>query len=194
METHIMVDIETLGTGVNAPILQLAAVDFDIYSGNILRKFNMFVDICTISHFVPDTKTVKWWLKTNSQLLAEIINNENIADSEKVLSLFAVWSNPFDNKNVYLWGNGENFDNVIIRQAYINSGLIYPIKYNCDRDVRTILHIASDVLGISEQEIKNKFIDECKMQHDALQDAIFQAKYVSWCYRELSKNSKRKGL
>lgn len=41
----VMVDIETLGTGVNATIFQISAVLFDITTGERFSEFNKIADI-----------------------------------------------------------------------------------------------------------------------------------------------------
>jgi len=79
-----------------------------------------------------------------------------------------------------LWGNGANFDNVLLRDAYRRSGLRPFWNFWNDRDVRTIVELGRQ-LGFDPKR-DMPFIGK---HHNAIDDAIHQAKYVSAIWQKL---------
>lgn len=183
----IMVDIETLGTGADATIIQISAIAFDIMTGAHLSTFNQIADI--EKNKLPlkvDGSTLKWWLNTDKELLTELLN-KGFYSSEDVLAHFSGWikTQSKDPKDIYLWGNGILFDNKLIEHQLGKLGLEYPIYYRNDRDVRTIVDLAGRKLGISEQDLKERFKDYTLVEHNALDDVKYQIKLVVGCYNKL---------
>ncbi len=75
---------------------------------------------------------------------------------------------------VQVWGNGANFDNTILRRSYERQG---------DRDVRTIVELGKAIDFDARTAIP--FEGE---RHNALDDARYQAKYVSAIWQKLIPN------
>ncbi|MCM3109899.1 3'-5' exonuclease [Lederbergia lenta] len=182
----IMVDIETLGKGSNATIFQISAIAFDIITGEHYSTFNKIADISKNDKLVVDGSTLIWWLNTNKELLAELLNNGHNS-SDKLLIMFNDWihTQSDDINDIHLWGNGILFDNKMIEEQLISLGVDYPIYYKNDRDVRTIVDLAGKKLEITEQELKEYFKDESLTEHDALDDVKYQIKLVAGCYNAL---------
>lgn len=188
MRRDIMVDIETLGTSSDSTIFQIAAISFDITTGNIHSKFNLIANIAEDESLNVDGSTLKWWLNTDKELLT-ILLNKGVGSSKFLLNEFYKWlTNEISSvKHTYLWGNGILFDNKMIQHQFNNIGLDYPIYYRNDRDVRTIVELTSHKLGITEDELKEKYSDDSLIEHDAYDDCIYQIKLVVNCYHELMK-------
>lgn len=186
MRKDIMVDIETLGNETNSTIFQIAAVSFDIKTGEVLSKFNRIADIEENEFLDVTGSTLKWWLKTNKELLTELLFKGE-GSSEDLLISFHKWLKEQHDTDdeVYLWGNGILFDNKMIQHQFNEVGLDYPIFYRNDRDVRTIVDLAGTKLGISEKELKAKYNDESLIAHDAFDDVLYQVQLVTGCYKEL---------
>lgn len=184
----IMVDIETLGTGADATIIQISAIAFDIITGEHLSVFNEIADIEKNMKLNVDGSTLKWWLNTDKELLTELLNSGEHS-SETVLAHFIGWikSQSKDPKNIYLWGNGILFDNKLIEHQAEKMDWGYPIFYKNDRDVRTIVDLAGRKLGISEKELKERYKDDSLVEHNAIDDVIYQINLVVGCYNELIK-------
>lgn len=189
MRKDIMVDIETLGTGENASVFQISAMSFDLTTGDKYGSINLIGDIEKYGNLNVDGSTLKWWLNTDKELLTELINKGTYGEHELFEELYN-WllkqSNTGDMKDVYLWGNGILFDNAKL-QTNLNgcSGLKYPIYYKNDRDVRTILELASMNSGLTEDEIKKSVTDENERKHDAFDDIAYQIRLVVKCYEIL---------
>ena len=185
-----MVDIETLGTGVDSTIIQISAIAFDIETGKELSVFNQIADISKNENMKVDGSTIKWWLNTDKELLHTLLNSGDLS-SDDVLELFHKWlkGHALDMKFVYLWGNGILFDNKMIEHQMKNIGLDYPIFYRNDRDVRTIVDLTCARRGITEQKLKDSFKDYTLVAHNALDDVRFQIRLVTSCYHELVRES-----
>ena len=86
-------------------------------------------------------------------------------------------------KGALVWGNGSNFDNRILREAYDHLGMKCPWHYRDDRDMRTYTDMLLQ-LGVRTGKYAP---DEHPLTppdcvHDALADARFQAQVMveSW--------------
>lgn len=181
----VMVDIETLGTKSESTIFQIAAIAFDINTGEHYSTFNKLVDIAKNETMTVDGDTIKWWLNTNKVLLTSLLNS-GTGSSESTLIDFHDWLvNLTETKeDLYLWGNGILFDNKMIQTQLQKINLDYPIHYKNDRDVRTILELAAFKTGKSEQEIKALYANG-KDEHDALNDVEYQIDLTVDCYKLL---------
>ncbi|MCA1027052.1 3'-5' exoribonuclease [Cytobacillus kochii] len=182
----VMVDIETLGTDSSAPIFQIAAIAFDIETGEHYDKFNKIADIEKEEYMPIDGSTLKWWLNTNKELLTDLLNKGK-GSLDDLLDDFQKWLEYLsdDAKNIYLWGNGILFDNKMLQYQLRE----YPIYYKNDRDVRTIVDLAGKKLGVTEQELKDSYNNDSLVAHDAFDDVKYQINLVVGCYKELIKNN-----
>lgn len=180
----IMTDIETLGTSVDCTIFQIAAMAFDLTTGEIIDSFNLIADISKECVNVSGS-TLKWWLNTDKELLTKLLNDGTVSETELIVQ-FWNWINKFKEEyEVYLWGKGILFDNNIIKAHMERRELIYPIAYNKDRDVRTILELASLKTNIPEKDLEKKFFLPNTVVHDAYDDVKNQINIVHNCYKIL---------
>ena len=115
---HIMLDLETMGTGPNAAIVAIGAVEFDLNELTTGRTFYTAIDLVSAveSGGTIDASTVLWWLKQDETARAEL------TDGEKMNHQAALWRFASYLKTIvdakYIWGNGSDFDNVILSNAY----------------------------------------------------------------------------
>ncbi|HAW6230790.1 TPA: 3'-5' exoribonuclease [Escherichia coli] len=84
---------------------------------------------------------------------------------------------------VQIWGKEANFNNVILRRSYERQGIPCPWSYYNDRDVRTIVELGKAIDFDARTAIP--FEGE---RHNALDDARYQAKYVSAIWQKLIPN------
>lgn len=186
----LMVDLETLGKGENPQLLQITAIPFDLtdetkdFSG---MEFERFIDIGISDCINGDT--LKWWLNTNRELLTDLVNKGNTAESVAVFD-FIEYIQHLQHKidgdtPVYLWGNGILFDNRILSEKCKQYDWAYPIYYRNDRDVRTINELAALKLGMSSAEDFRKSIENTGVEHNARDDVLYQIKCVQKAYQVL---------
>ncbi|RJT76533.1 exonuclease [Escherichia coli] len=178
---HLMIDLETMGTNTNAPIVVIGAVFFDPQTGEIGPVFYIVISLTDAMNTgaVPDGGTIKWWLKQSSEARAAILTGQvKLKDS---LSRFREFINEYsDEKFVQVWGNGATFDNAILRTSYERLDIPCPWRYHNDRDVRTIVELGKAIDFDARTAIP--FEGE---RHNALDDARYQAKYVSAIWQKL---------
>jgi len=174
---HIMLDIETMGVSGNAAIMAIGACYFDPSTGEIGDTFHEQVDISSNGQI--DASTVLWWMKQSDEARSKFYNNHKAEPIQHVLSMFYRFVKP----GCQVWGNGIAFDNVIIRNAFDHTGCLDPVpwKFWNDRDVRTMVELGQ-AIGLDP---KRDFPFE-GIKHDALADAIHQAKYVSAIWQALT--------
>lgn len=169
---HVMLDLETWGCGNKAVIVSIGACKFD--ADNILDRFHTAIDPASCRHYglEIDADTMIWWLDPErEEARANWLAQERVDLSSALLG-FQMWvaeSYPV----VSMWGNGSTFDNVILRSAYEATGQEYPVKFWQDRCYRTLKSYATAEL-VREGT-----------HHNALDDAISQAKHLQAIAREL---------
>ncbi|MDC9180045.1 3'-5' exoribonuclease [Escherichia coli] len=181
---HLMIDLETMGTNTNAPIVVIGAVFFDPQTGEIGPVFYIVVSLTDAMNTgaVPDGGTIEWWLKQSSEARAAILTDQ--VKLRDALSRFREFINEYsDEKFVQVWGNGATFDNAILRTSYERLDIPCPWRYHNDRDVRTIVELGKTIDFDARTVIPFEGV-----RHNALDDARHQAKYVSAIWQKLIPN------
>lgn len=168
---HIVLDLETFGTGPHAAIASVGASSFRLGRNEPPRNFyhSVAIDDFWSDKFEFDPKTIRWWLR-QSEVARGALSWAAMGLTE-VLLAFNAWvkaqySSPGkDASDIRMWGNGSAFDNVILRHAYSVSGLDAPWDFRQDRDLRTILELYPKAdQGVFEGT-----------KHHALDDAMHEA-------------------
>lgn len=180
-----MVDLETLGTGDCAPIVQVGAVLFspwgspsdfaagahDAAPGEGVvsapgHEFEAKVELPT----VVDPDTLRWWLVKAGRDAQLRVFSEDLDDREElkdVLEALDAWSKSWGAEPKYWWGACD-FDTRLLRQHRARLGLQHlDPKYSSARDYRT-LRMVGKLLGVEEPPFVG-------VKHDALDDAMHQA-------------------
>lgn len=147
---HVMLDIETMGTKPGCVIASIGAVKFNIDQGIIDRFYAIPVWEGDMSY-----DTVRWWLDQSQQARNELLR-EATGSLKTELEKFLNFA-----KGCTIWGNGVDFDNVIMSYAAQYYGLKWPYRSNrCYRTVKNMFSVESIRPTIA---------------HDALADAEAQA-------------------
>ncbi|MBZ8644829.1 3'-5' exoribonuclease [Escherichia coli] len=169
---HLMIDLKTMGKNPDAPINALAGKFFDPATGEMGPEFSKTIDLETAGGVI-DRDTIKWWLKQSREAQSAILTDEIPLD-DALLQLREFIDENSGEFFVQVWGNGANFDNVILRRSYERQEIPCPWRYTNDRDVRTIV-----ALGLVMDFDARSVITFEGERHNALHDARYQAKYVS---------------
>ena len=147
--THLMVDLETMGSGPDAPIVSIGAVYFDPSTGNTGAEFYQVVSLESSMTFgmKPDASTIQWWLKQSSEARSAILVDEamGLRETLELLADFIAENATNGSHTVQLWGNGCSFDNVILRRAYALTETPFAVPFWNDRDVRTMVELGKSV-------------------------------------------------
>ncbi|EOT3067606.1 3'-5' exoribonuclease [Escherichia coli] len=175
---HLMIDLETMGKNPDAPIISIGAIFFDPQTGDMGPEFSKTIDLDTAGGVI-DRDTIKWWLKQSREAQSAIMTDEIPLD-DALLQLREFIDENSGEFFVQVWGNGANFDNTILRRSYERQGIPCPWRYYNDRDVRTIVELGKAIDFDARTAIP--FEGE---RHNALDDARYQAKYVSVIWQKL---------
>jgi len=165
MTMHIMIDLETMGTRPDAPIVAIGAVAFD--ANGITREFYANVDLGSAvnSGAKIDANTVMWWMQQDDDARAALVGKEDQYSLVGALVEFSKWM--YIDRTAGVWGNGATFDNVILREAYLRAAVPCPWPFWDDKCYRTVKGIYPDVP-----------LDRSGTHHNALHDARTQAEHL----------------
>lgn len=173
----LMIDIETLGNKSHSVILSLAAVEFDLDTGNTGKEFYKKIDLqsCLDAGLKINASTLQWWMEQKPEALKELFNGAT--PLEVVLSNFRDFytlqcGTPFPR----VWGNGARFDLGILEDAYEAIGQNVPWGFRSEMDVRTLVAFAPD--------IKKNLVFE-GVAHNPLHDCYHQIKYCCETWKTL---------
>lgn len=164
-----MIDLETLGNTPTAVIASVGIVKFDLRKDFEFDLAEMYAEVvdresCVKAGLTMDVSTVEWWIKQGEK--AKRIFDKRGVNLKTVLLEIRDYMRLWENKDAGVWSNGANFDIPILENAYKLCDLEIPWKYHQVRCFRTLKSLYPNVT----LENNNK--------HDALSDAIYQAKYV----------------
>ncbi|EFG5627680.1 exonuclease, partial [Escherichia coli] len=175
---HLMIDLKTMGKNPDAPIISIGAIFFDPQTGDMGPEFSKTIDLETAGGVI-DRDVIKRWLKQSREAQSAIMTDEIPLD-DALLQLREFIDENSGEFFVQVWGNGANFDNTILRRSYERQGIPCPWRYYNDRDVRTIVELGKAIDFDARTAIP--FEGE---RHNALDDARYQAKYVSVIWQKL---------
>ena len=175
---HLMIVLETMGKNPDAPIISIGAIFFDPQTGDMGPEFSKTIDLETAGGVI-DRDVIKRWLKQSREAQSAIMTDEIPLD-DALLQLREFIDENSGEFFVQVWGNGANFDNTILRRSYERQGIPCPWRYYNDRDVRTIVELGKAIDFDARTAIP--FEGE---RHNALDDARYQAKYVSAIWQKL---------
>jgi len=160
----IMLDLETMGNGPQAAIIAIGAVEFDVVAQEIGEKFYTVVDLASAveSGGVIDTSTVLWWIRQSDKARAEIVGPGQHIDL--ALLLFAYWMQQRgDRPFLRVWGNGADFDNVILASAYRNGKKQQPWEWFNNRCYRTVKNLYPHIV-MQRVGAHHKAVDDAESQ------------------------------
>lgn len=158
----VMLDLETMGRGPDAPIIAIGAVQFDVERG-IGETFYRTVDLRSSveAGAAIDPDTVLWWMRQSDAARAAF--REAGEPILAALDAFRDWL-PASPR---IWGNGAAFDNVILAGAYRRAGRVVPWEFWHDRCYRTVAALHPDMRRA-----------QTGTHHNALDDALSQAMHL----------------
>lgn len=169
---NIMLDLETMGTNPDSAVVAIGACEFS-YPDGIGRKFYAVIDPGEAGKIGSiDGNTFAWWC-TQSAEARKIFGDKSAWQSPKVAAMnFGMWCDQgIDIRHRKMWGNGSDFDNVLLTHMYKQVGLPRPWRYNMSRCFRTLKDgFTSDHLNTLWEKHSVGLT-----HHNALDDAVRQA-------------------
>lgn len=176
MAKHCMVDLETMSVSPDAVVLSLGAVHFDPWKKGHDNEiyFRINLDDQDLLGRDIDPNTLNWWSKQNPEVIEEAFNPDNRVPLHEAMEKFRKFAWGCQS----IWSHGATFDIVILENIFKQIKKPIPWNFWQIRDTRTIFDLGID----PEMPSNNK--------HDALQDAIRQAKGIQNVYSKLGIKSK----
>ena len=178
--TNIMVDLETLGTKADSVILSIGAAAFN--AEKITKEFYTIISVesCLDNGLQIYPKSLFWWMEQSDDAKRGLFTSDvSLPDA---LSHFSDWV--FEvGEDVAMWGNGEDFDNVILREAYLLAGFSesrIPWRFRRNMSYRTLKNL-----------LPHLEIERMGEHHNALDDAKSQALHAIKLLKELHHGIKK---
>lgn len=160
---HLMIDLETMGNNSYSPILSIGAVYFDEKILGSGFYVNIDLEESLRRGFKVDAGTIKWWMNQSKEA-KDALGVPKPIGLEDALQKFT----SFIRSSTILWGNGANFDNVILKNAYRVTGLPWRLGHRSNRCFRTLFNIFPTLTELPKVTVK----------HHAFEDAKWQAEYM----------------
>jgi hypothetical protein len=171
---NLMVDLESMGGGHSAAILSIGAVKFDPLKGILGDQFYRVIDWQDSLGWGAtfEWKTIEWWAQQSPEAKRGAWTEGRELDS--ALDDFA----GFCGRGARVWSNAPGFDLRLLRESYELIGEAAPWHPGSDRDMRTVLHF------LKPFHVR-VHLDRESVEHNALADAIFQARVLIAAYEKL---------
>jgi hypothetical protein len=164
-----MVDIETMGTASDAAIIAIGAVEFGVEGLRTAFYELISLESSMKAGLTIDAGTIIWWMQQSED--ARSIFSQDQGKLKRVLCDFGKW---IDGKRsgmdepLEIWGNGSDFDNVVLHNAYKKCDMETPWKFRENRCYRTMKNIY-DAFEMDETGCtKHCAIDDAKSQAEHL--------------------------
>lgn len=177
---EVAIDLETLSTSPAAVLLSIGAVAVCAATGQTI-KFYAATSVASQPDRKQDASTLDWW-STQSAEARKAFDYAHSAECPTLtdgLTQLTDWLGKLgETHDVYVYGNGADFDIGILNHAYKEISPFTPWNFRNVRDMRTLRDICLR-FGL---EIK---IPRAGTHHNALDDAQFQADVIMESLRQL---------
>lgn len=173
--THLMVDIETMGTKSNSAIISVGAVEFNIETGETGKEFyrNVTLKSSVELGLNVDADTVMWWMGQSEDARKSLVKEKPTTISQALADF-----GEFCNRGYQIWGNSASFDLGLLQDAYDKLNVEIPWDFRKERCVRTLVSFAPEIKkGMSFKGIA----------HNALGDCYHQIEYCTLAWKSLKR-------
>lgn len=177
---QVAIDLETLSTSPAAVMLSIGAVAVCESTGTRLQ-FYAATSVDSQPGRKTDASTLIWWGKqsTEARKALDYAHSEDCPPLSQALDQLTDWLGKLgETHDVYVWGNGADFDIGILSHAYKEISNFVPWDFRKVRDMRTLYDLTLRFgLTISVPRVGT--------HHNALDDAQFQADVIMESLRQL---------
>lgn len=197
---ELMVDAETLGTSMGAPVVTIGATLFDPYANDsgeelMLRSLLIRIDISDAIKYADkvDGGTLRWWFEQKDAAIKALVDGETVSCQEAFTNLhgYCHERGAFANKKFFdgitdfprtnrYWAKDPDFDMRLMQHYYDHPDLqcTQPWFFAKCRSVRTVQDLAWPDGERPDFEVPG-------VAHDARWDAVTQAMTVQAAMRRL---------
>lgn len=174
----IMIDLETLSSASDAAMVAIGAVRFDLRNGVVPDSGkNVFYQVINAKSAQKaggriDADTVMWWMG-QSEGARKALLVDDAMPIETALKDFSAWVREVPCGG--MWGNGADFDNVVLCNSYLRLGYTAPWAWTMNRCYRTMNLVMGAGIEFTREGT----------HHNALHDAISQARHLCKIFGQL---------
>lgn len=179
---QVAIDLETLSTSPAAVILSIGAVAVCESTGQTIQ----FYSACRVSSQPTrkqDQSTLTWWASQSAEARTafDYAHSDEAPTLGLALNKLTDWLGQLgETHEVFVWGNGSDFDIGILNHAYKEISPFTPWNFRNVRDMRTLYDITKRFgLDIGSA------VARVGTHHNALDDAQFQANIIMESLRQL---------
>ena len=174
---NIMLDLETMGKRPSAPIIYIGAVAFNLEERAVGPVFEAPVHLTSSlsSGAILEPEVVLWWLRRSEDAVARILSAKTNDTLIWGLGKFSEFCRGLCDKQLLkIWGNGSDFDNVILKESYERLSMVAPWEFWNNKCYRS-----------KKQEVPYLRIVREGIKHTAVDDAMSQVKHLFAIYDHL---------
>jgi hypothetical protein len=165
MSSHLMIDIEGLGTGPDAAILTIAAQSFDPFgTGHYDRHYYARITLESQENRRIQDDTLAWWA-TQPEAQQEAFAEDNRVPLDQALDELYKLAWQHD----YIWAQGPTYDINILEHAYKSYNKTQPWQFYRIRDSRTVLSLWP---GRPVPPTSHHALEDTRKQIDILQQTL----------------------
>lgn len=167
MNTHVMIDLETMGTGSDAAIIAIGAVKFNPRGTGILDAFYTRIDLSSslAAGLTVTGSTIDWWMKDDlAEARARLKATEPMPLWEGLAGFNDWYEQDKGDIPIPVWGNGAMFDNAIMRTAYNKLKMVCPWTFRDDRCYRTLKSLTNVPMVQIDEVVPHFALDDARMQ------------------------------
>lgn len=167
---EIMLDLECTDSKRTAAIVSIGAVFFDIHKQELGEEFYVEVSVNGIKKQIEAGRTLSldtmvWWLGQSDGARNVWLKNNHIKqDIIHALHMFASYCSQ-SKERPRVWGNGVDYDNVVLRDCYEMFNIKTPWHFRDNRCYRTMKNLFNKAhTGLERQGSHHNGLDDAKTQ------------------------------
>ncbi len=166
----VMLDLETCGISPGCVVLSIGA---STISGNEHFYTKISAESSKERGLFADPSTMMWWDRQKPEARQEAFSGTKTV--EVALGEYADWMRSLGKKeDIYVWGNGADFDLPILAAVYKKVGMEAPWAPFNGRCYRTLKNLYKDIKAPLFEGLK----------HNALADAQHQAAHAHLIFKK----------
>lgn len=164
----VMLDLETMGTKAYSAIVAIGAVLFDVEKNSVEKDFYapVALESCVEHGLTCDPSTVMWWMRQGDDARLAISNAAGLPLRHALFEFSSIFS---EKSELEVWGNGSDFDNVLLACAYERANIKLPWSPFKNRCYRTMKNLPWN---------RHTKLVRVGTHHNALDDARSQALHL----------------
>lgn len=172
--SHVMLDLETMGTTPGCAIVSIGAVQFDLDKATLGNKFYTSISLksCVDVGLLTNPNTIMWWMDQSVEARAKL--KTDVVNLSSGLQLFSNFM--AQNQLTIVWGNSASFDCSILAACYDKLNLPTPWEHWNEKCYRTMVKLFP----------MNKLKKNALKAHDPIYDCEYQISILCALWKKIN--------